>query len=35
MKNKIIVGLIVVLIAIQFVPTEKNLSNDNTYAIET
>ncbi|MHA8067250.1 heme-binding domain-containing protein [Aquirufa sp. ROCK2-A2] len=35
MKKKLLLGLIVVLIAIQFVPTEKNESNDMQYDIST
>ena len=35
MLKKIFIGLAVVLIAIQFVKPEKNISDDNTYAITT
>lgn len=35
MKKKLLTGLVVVLIAIQFVPTEKNASNDMQYDIST
>lgn len=35
MKKKLFAGLIVVLIAIQFIPTEKNDSNDMQYDIST
>lgn len=35
MKKKLLLGLIVALIAIQFVPTEKNESNDMQYDIST
>ncbi|MHA8050501.1 heme-binding domain-containing protein [Aquirufa sp. ROCK-SH2] len=35
MKKKLLAGLVVVLIAIQFVPTEKNDSNDMQYDIST
>jgi Haem-binding domain len=35
MLKKILIGLAVILIAIQFVKPEKNISDDNTYAINT
>jgi hypothetical protein len=35
MIKKILIGLAVVLIAIQFIRPEKNLSNDNTYGMAT
>lgn len=33
MIKKITIGIVVVLIAIQFIPLEKNISNDDTYHI--
>lgn len=35
MKKKILLGLVIILIIIQFIPTEKNLSNDETHGIQT
>jgi len=35
MKKKLLTGIVVILIAIQFVPTEKNESNDMQYDIST
>ena len=35
MKKKILIALALVLVAIQFIRPEKNLSGDNTFAIQT
>ncbi|MCP9769638.1 cytochrome C [Lacihabitans sp. LS3-19] len=35
MLKKILIGLAIVLVVIQFIKPEKNLSDDNTYAIAT
>ena len=35
MKNKILVGLVIFLVAIQFIRPERNLSDDQTYSIST
>ena len=35
MKNKILVGVVIFLVAIQFIHPERNLSDDQTYSIST
>jgi hypothetical protein len=35
MKKKILLGLLAILVVIQFIKPERNLSNDETYAVST